>query len=230
MPNYEWLLFDLDGTLSDPAEGFVNSMNYALVAHDFAPRESGALTPHIGPPLEQTVAHLIGSGSASLVNSMLSSYRERYGEIGYTENALYPGIAEMLETLSRSNDIRLAVCTSKRADFACKIIERFDLQHYFEFVSGGDVGIAKWQQLKKLLVEERISSRTLMIGDRHFDITAAHRNGMDSAGVLWGYGSEEELNIHRPKYLFSYPHGITSLFSRKKHPSTYIASSTTERK
>ncbi|MCA0900709.1 HAD family hydrolase [Microbulbifer agarilyticus] len=212
MAQYEWLLFDLDGTLSDPAEGFVNCMNHALVFHDQAPRSTKELTSYIGPPLEHTVSELTGSADHAFVRSMVDKYRERYGDTGYAENTLYPGIQQMLESLRENKSVRLGVCTSKRADFATRILEQFNLLPYFEFVSGGDVGIGKWQQLEKLLAENTISRNTLMIGDRHFDLNAAHKNQLKSAGVLWGYGSREELQEHQPAYLFTHPQEIGEQF------------------
>ena len=212
MSQYEWLLFDLDGTLSDPADGFVNSMNHALVSFNYEPRPAAELTPHIGPPLEVTLGHLTGSDDSTHVRALVDKYRERYGETGFAENRLYPGIAETLESLSKIDGIRLGVCTSKRADFAERILQQFELHHYFEFVSGGDVGIAKWQQLGKLLDDQKISRNALMIGDRHFDLSAAAKNALPSAGVLWGYGSEEKLNAHAPAYLFGQPSDILNIF------------------
>ncbi|WP_227718234.1 HAD family hydrolase [Microbulbifer sp. Q7] len=211
MPTYDYLVFDLDGTLSDPAEGFVNSMNHALVAFDYPTRPANELTPHIGPPLEVTLAKLTGSKDGTHIQALVDKYRERYGETGYAENALYPGISEMLERLSQKDGIRLGVCTSKRADFAERILKQFKLHHYFEFVSGGDVGIAKWQQLQGLLADNRISQRALMIGDRHFDLSAAAKNQLPSAGVLWGYGSRTELDEHGPAHLFAHPEEILSI-------------------
>ena len=212
MPDYEWLLFDLDGTLSDPAEGFVNSMNHALISHDYAARPASELTTYIGPPLEVTMGNLTGSKDSKHIRSLVDKYRERYSETGYAENSLYPGIADTLEHLSQTDGVRLGVCTSKRADFAKRILERFSLLHYFEFVSGGDVGIAKWQQLQGLLADRTISRRSLMIGDRHFDLSAAAKNALPSAGVLWGYGSREELTEHGPAHLFTRPVEIRDLF------------------
>ncbi|WP_043315834.1 HAD hydrolase-like protein [Microbulbifer sp. HZ11] len=212
MSKYEWLLFDLDGTLSDPADGFVNSMNYALQAFDYAPRPATQLTPHIGPPLEVTLAHLTGSDDNTHVRALVDKYRERYGETGYAENRLYPGIADMLQQLNMQDGIRLGVCTSKRADFATRILEQFELRHYFEFVSGGDVGITKGQQLETLLKENRIGHNSLMIGDRRYDLSAAAQNGLPGAGVLWGYGSREELEKHTPSHLFRHPSEILNIF------------------
>ncbi|MFD1216303.1 MULTISPECIES: HAD hydrolase-like protein [Microbulbifer] len=211
MTEHQWLLFDLDGTISDPAQGFVNSMNYALAAHDLPERPAEALTPHIGPPLEHTLSHLCGSEDPILVQALVDKYRERYAEVGYAENALYAGIPELLAQLGQNNDIKLAVCTSKRADFAERILDMFGLLGHFQFVSGGDVGIAKWQQLETLLATRTIDSNALMIGDRHFDLTAAHKNGLPSAGVLWGYGSREELAQHSPRHLFSEPADLLQL-------------------
>jgi len=211
MPTFDWLLFDLDGTLSDPADGFVNSMNHALIAHNYQPRAAAELTPHIGPPLEVTIANLTGSEDSGHIHALVDKYRERYGETGYAENRLYPGIADTLEHLSGIDGIRMGVCTSKRADFATRILKQFDLHHYFEFVSGGDVGVAKWQQLQDLLERNTISSRALMIGDRHFDLSAAAKNNLASAGVLWGYGSREELDEHQPAYLFTHPAEILNI-------------------
>ena len=211
MPSFEWLLFDLDGTLSDPADGFVNSMNHALIAHDYPPRPAVDLTPHIGPPLEVTIASLSGSEDSTHIRALVDKYRERYGEIGYAENRLYPGIADTLERLSSIDGIRMGVCTSKRADFATRILKQFNLHHYFEFVSGGDVGVAKWQQLQGLLERNTISSQALMIGDRHFDLSAAAKNNLASAGVLWGYGTREELDEHQPEYVFTRPAEILNI-------------------
>jgi len=218
MPQLDWLLFDLDGTLSDPAEGFVNSMNHALAAFDFPQRPAPELTSHIGPPIERTIADLTGLEDPIRIRAVIDKYRERYAETGYAENALYPGIAETLQQLSEIDGIRLGVCTSKRADFAERILELFGLRAHFEFVSGGDVGIAKWQQLEGLLAAGTISKHTLMIGDRHFDLTAAHKNGLAAAGVLWGYGSHQELSEHSPRHLFSKPTELLSLFDREGWP------------
>ena len=212
MPKFEWLLFDLDGTLSDPADGFVNSMNHALQTHNYEPLPAAELTPHIGPPLEVTLGALTGSDDSAHIRTLVDKYRERYGQTGYAENRLYPGIIDTLENLSKIDGIRMGVCTSKRADFAERILKQFDIHHYFEFVSGGDVGIAKWQQLQGLMESNRISSQALMIGDRHFDLSAAAKNNLASAGVLWGYGSREELNEHSPAYLFAQPSDILSIF------------------
>jgi phosphoglycolate phosphatase len=142
--------------------------------------------------------------SSTALDGFVAKYRERYGEIGYSENILYPGIPELLHSLADAG-VALGVCTSKRADFAEKILEMFGLRAYFNFVSGGEIGTHKWQQIQALLEQRVVTESTVMVGDRSVDITAAHRNGLDAAGVLWGHGSRQELEAEQPRYLFSTP-------------------------
>jgi phosphoglycolate phosphatase len=203
--SYEYLVFDLDGTISDPKDGIVRSLNYALLDHGFESRDEGELATYIGPPLDHTFRDLTQSQDSELILSLVARYRERYSDIGYAENVLYSGIPEVLERLASVTSCTLGVCTSKRADFAERILELFNLREYFEFVDGGDVGIEKWQQLQGLKEAGSISQSSVMIGDRYVDLTAAHRNSLDSAAVLWGHGSLEELQEHEPAYIFSNP-------------------------
>ncbi len=210
---YENLIFDLDGTISDPKVGIVRSLNYALEAHSYETRQASELCQFIGPPLDHTFSSLVESSDSTLIQSLVSKYRERYADIGYAENTLYSGIPEALRQLNEIKGLRIGICTSKRADFAKRIIEMFSLQDFFCFVNGGDVGIEKWQQLEALLEEGEITQNSIMIGDRFVDITAAHKNNLLSAGVLWGYGSEAELTQHNPLHLLKSPDELTRLMS-----------------
>ena len=198
------ILFDLDGTLSDPLVGIGRSINYALSHFGYPELPLSDLAVHVGPPLDQSFGIITGLTSSSALAGFVAKYRERYGEIGYSENILYPGIPEALHNLVGAG-ITLGVCTSKRADFAEKILELFGLRSYFSFVSGGEIGTHKWQQIHALLETGAITQSTVMVGDRAVDITAAHRNGLDAAGVLWGHGSREELEAAQPRYLFITP-------------------------
>lgn len=200
--NYDYLIFDLDGTISDPQEGIVRSLNYSLSEHGFETQSREKISPHIGPPLDAALRYFTGSDDEQLISSMVASFRERYGDIGYSENSLYPGIQESLTVLTENSACKLGICTSKRTDFAEKILEMFSIRKLFTFVDGGDVGIAKWQQLEKLKKENSITENSLMIGDRHIDLSAARKNNLDGAGVLWGYGPKEELENEQPMYLF----------------------------
>lgn len=210
---YEYLVFDLDGTISDPKDGIVRSLNYALESHGFKRRSDKELCTFIGPPLDFAFSSLTGLGDSGLIKSLVAKYRERYSDIGYSENSLYNGIPDVLNKLSSIKWLKLGICTSKRVDFAERILELFSLRKHFCFVNGGDVCIEKWQQLGSLLEKGEISQKSVMIGDRFVDITAAQKNGLDSAGVLWGYGSYSELSKHGPSYILSSPCELAGLAS-----------------
>ena len=205
------LIFDLDGTISDPVLGFGRSINFALERHGHQAYPLESLGPFIGPPLESTMSALVGNDPLA-IRQMITSYRERYGAIGYSENTLYPGIFEVIQTL-HAKGVRMGVCSSKRRDFVANILELFGLSSCFEFVSGGDIGIEKWQQVAALLEEGTISSSSVMVGDRGVDISAAHRNGLRGIGVLWGYGSREELEAERPFMLLESVEALLELES-----------------
>ncbi len=202
---YEYLVFDLDGTISDPKDGIVRSVNFALESHGFEHRSENEICTFIGPPLDVAFSSLTESSDSKLISSLIAKYRERYSDIGYSENSLYNGITEALKVLSSTQGIKLGICTSKRVDFAERILELFSLRQHFSFVNGGDVGIEKWQQLGSLIEQGEISHQSVMIGDRYVDLTAAHKNHLKSAGVLWGYGSHTELSQHEPAHIFSSP-------------------------
>lgn len=203
-PSHDVLLFDLDGTLSDPLVGIGRSINHALSHFGYPELPLSQLAVHVGPPLDEAFRSITGLRSTTALDGLVAKYRERYGEIGYSENTLYPDIPQVLQSLANAG-MSLGVCTSKRVDFAEKILELFGLRAYFTFVSGGEIGTHKWQQIRELLEEGVITQTTVMVGDRAVDLTAAHRNGLDAAGVLWGHGSRQELEAEQPRYLFSKP-------------------------
>jgi len=207
---YEVLIFDLDGTLSDPKEGIVLSTNYALAAYGYPALSPEAVEVFIGPPLDDAFRQITGLADADRLAALITKYREDYAHRGYAANTLYPGIAAALEMFT-GQGIRLAVCTSKRVDFAEAILQLHGIRDYFEFVDGGDVGIRKWQQLQTLLESGILPENSVMIGDRDIDLVAAHHNGLDSAGVLWGYGSRRELLAQNPTHLLDEPAQLVEL-------------------
>jgi len=210
---YDLMIFDLDGTLSDPKEEIVHSTNYALAAHGYPALSTAAVEVFIGPPLDDAFRQITGLEDADRLAALIVKYREDYARRGYAANTLYPGIDTVLETLTRQG-MRLAVCTSKRVDFAEAILQLHRIRDYFEFVDGGDVGIRKWQQLQTLFESGVIPENSVMIGDRDVDLVAAHRNGLDSAGVLWGYGSRQELLAQNPTHLLDEPMQLVELARR----------------
>lgn len=210
---YKFLVFDLDGTLCDPWQGFVNAMDYALTRHHYPSLDREQARQLIGPPLEYSFRLLTGSSDRQQISALLASYREYYAETGYLENTLYEGIAGLLAELV-ARDTTLAVCTSKRTDFAEAILRRFELLDFFSFVCGGDSGLEKWQELAELVTSGRVPAEAIMIGDRSYDLVAARHSSLHSAGVLWGYGSREELLAHQPTFVFDNPGQILGLLAQ----------------
>ena len=201
---YPTLIFDLDGTLTDPLTGILRCMNYALSSHGHQVVSENAIKPYIGPPLEVGLSELSGSNDEAHIKKLVTTYRERYGEMGYAENVVYEGIPKLLSL--QAGGRRLGVCTSKFEKYAVKVLEKFELVGYFDFVSGSSApGMAKSDQLRTLLESGVIEQNALMIGDRNVDLSSAQQVGLHGAGVLWGYGSREELEEHGPDFLAATP-------------------------
>ena len=187
------LIFDLDGTLSDPLLGITRCMQHALNRLNLPGVTEAQVKELVGPPLDLSFAQITGKPQDEpIVLELVSIYRDRYGTLGCLENQLYPQITDTLQTL-KSSGIAMGVCTSKRKDFAEKILAHFELLSFMDFIDGGDIGVTKGQQLARLLTQGVVGDQSIMIGDRHVDIEAAHQNGLRAIGVLWGYGSQEEL-------------------------------------
>ena len=191
------LVFDLDGTISDPSSGIIKCVNYALQCHGLATRSDQSISAEIGPPLDLMFRKFMPDITDKMIDDLVFSYRERFATDGFAENELYSGIPQAFQSLC-SAGFRLGVCTSKPEPAARKVLEYFSLLHHFEFVSGGDIGVAKQSQLKSLLDENTIDRDAVMIGDRFVDLTAAHNNQLRSVAVLWGFGSAAELAEEKP--------------------------------
>jgi phosphoglycolate phosphatase len=207
---YSTLIFDLDGTLSNPLAGMAESINHALVEHGYAEREIAEIATFVGPPLEGTLVQIVGSDDSEHINRIVQTYRQHYLIGGFSNNHVYDGIGDLLEALKQSG-VRIGVCTSKPKRVATKILAHFNLLDYFVFVSGGDVGIKKGQQLEQLLSDTQIDNQAVMIGDRNVDVVAAQQNGLDSAGVLWGFGDEAELSQAGATHLIKAPQELLGL-------------------
>ena len=208
------IFFDLDGTLTDPKPGITRSIQYALdkLGQPTIPTED-ELTWCIGPPLRASFVKLLGEASADLAVSL---YRERFSEIGLYENSVYAGIPDVLGAL-RSSGHRLFVATSKAHVFADRIIDHFDLREHFERVFGAELDGTRADKsdllayaLKTAAVE---SSHAIMIGDRSHDMIGARNNGIKGIGVLYGYGSEQELMAAGASQLCATPKAVLDCLS-----------------
>ncbi len=188
------IYFDLDGTLTDPKLGITRSIQYALSKLDHAAPPEDELLWCIGPPLRASLKKLLGSDD--LADTALSLYRERFANIGIFENEIYPGIEDTLSALAKSGR-RLFVATSKPCVYAERIIDHFKLTVHFERVFGSELDgrrSDKTDLLGHALQTADVDPlQAIMIGDRSHDMIGARNNGMTAVGVLYGYGSKEEL-------------------------------------
>ena len=191
----EAIYFDLDGTLTDPKPGITRSIQYALqkLDHPTMPTED-ELTWCIGPPLRASFVRLLGAETSA--DLAVSYYRERFSDVGLYENGVYDGIGAVLTKLGAAGH-RLFVATSKPHVFAERIIDHFGLRDHFERVFGSELDgtrVDKSHLLEYALKQASVDpARTLMIGDRSHDMVGAKNNGMKRIGVLYGYGSRDEL-------------------------------------
>jgi phosphoglycolate phosphatase len=190
------LVFDLDGTLTDNYAGIAASIRHALARLGAAEPSDADLRGCVGPPLRATFARLLQTVERDTVERAIAHYRERFAELGWRENIAYPGIEDALRDL-RTAGARLLVCTAKPQIYAQRIVAHFGFDAHFHAVYGADLaGLYddKARLLAHVIEQERIDpAHAAMIGDREHDIRAAHANGLRAVGVLWGYGTAEEL-------------------------------------
>lgn len=205
-------LFDLDGTISDPFEGIFKSINHALVEYGYEPAETGQVQAMIGPPLDEIFESLLGSLDESRIIELIDRYRDRYATVGYKENVVYEKIPAVIEQL-HGFGYRMGICTSKRADYAGKIVDMFGLGGYFEFVDGGDVHIKKSMQIERIVGNGIDAATTVMIGDRAVDIEAARHNDVAAIGVMWGFGDRAELEDAGPDHIVDSPQELLELLT-----------------
>ena len=201
---YEIILFDLDGTLTDPKPGITKSVQYALAKLGIDEPNLDNLVPFIGPPLLKSFKEFyhLDDEQATLA---LQYYRERFATVGLYENAVFPGIKDMLAQLKKQGKT-LFVATSKPTVFSIKIIEHFGLQDYFQAVIGSNLDgtrVEKGEVIEFALSElgEADLTKVIMVGDRKHDVIGAQNNGIDVVAVAYGYGSLAELNGAKPNYI-----------------------------
>ena len=195
MTSFKTLLFDLDGTLTDPGEGITNSVAHALRCFGLNPPEREALYPFIGPPLVDSFKKFYGFSDED-ARRAVDCYREYYRDRGIFENALYEGIDALLCALHKAG-YQILLATSKPEQFAIQILEHFGILPYFHHVAGAlmDESRTKKDEViaHALAVSGADPNTCLMIGDREYDVLGAKKFSIPAVGVLFGYGSREEL-------------------------------------
>ncbi len=203
----QYLLFDLDGTLTDPKVGITTCVQYALAHFGIQEPDLDKLEPFIGPPLKDSFMEFYRMDEAKALEAV-EKYRERFRDTGIFENKVYAGIPEMLQVL-QARGLKLAVASSKPTVFVERILEHFGIRKYFAVVVGSELDGTRSE--KDQVVEEALrqlfggkpveKDQVYMIGDRRFDVEGARAQGIESVGVTYGYGSMEELKEARADYI-----------------------------
>ena len=193
---YKTVLFDLDGTLTDPKEGITRCVAYALEHFGIHVKDLNALCPFIGPPLHECFEMFYGL-SHEEAHRAVDLYRERFRPIGMFENQVYEGIPALLAALKEAG-VTVVLATSKPEPFAVTILEHFGLLSYFDIVVGSELSgarIKKQDVIREALFRLDPANRveTVMVGDRCFDVEGATAEGIPCIGVLYGYGNRKEL-------------------------------------
>lgn len=189
---YKAILFDLDGTLTDPQLGICQCINHALSYYG-EQRPLGELTKYIGPPLFNSFAELIGEENAA---DAIVKYRERFSTVGLYENEIYPNVAE---TLAKLKDMGYILCTasSKPEIYVKKILQHFDIAKYFDFIGGATLDGSRGEKhdvIEYVLCQLNLpKSQIVMVGDTRFDLEGAQKMNLDAIGVTYGFGAKEEL-------------------------------------
>lgn len=211
---YNWILFDLDGTLTDPGEGITNSVAYALKKYGIEVSDKSELYKFIGPPLRDSFMKYYGFSEDDALKA-IEYYREYFRDTGIFENKVYEGVEDMLKSLCDMGR-KIVLATSKPEEFAVRILEHFELSKYFAVVAGASMDSSRSKKGDVIayalsMCGDIDKSTAIMIGDREHDIIGAKENGLKSIGVLYGYGSEDELKNCGADYIVATTKDILSL-------------------
>ena len=213
------IFFDLDGTLTDPAQGITNSFIHALKYFGREIPSYEELCKLIGPPLPYSFETILGFPKEKVMEAV-AKYREYFATKGLYENSVYPGIPELLQTLKEKGK-HLVVATSKPEEYSIKIIDHFGLSKYFDYVCGSLMDESRSKKaeviayaLQRCGLSDSDKERVLMVGDRFHDIEGAQQNGLKSCGVLFGYGSREELKNAKADYIIEDVNDLAHVIAR----------------
>jgi len=203
------VVFDIDGTLLDSADGIVAGFRYALRFVGFEAPDAATLRSDLGPPVGQIFLAL--GLSPDRIEPAIAAYRRFYLNEGVAQSVPYPGITAALDRLAASG-VRLGIATAKRTDLALAILRHHNLEHLFEAIGGAEVGHpTKDATLAHTLDLMGLPASAIMLGDRHSDIAAGHACGVRPIAVSWGYGTIAELVGARPERIIDHPAEVVAL-------------------
>ena len=216
--NWKYILFDLDGTVTDSCLGIINCVKYALEAFGKPIPPEKELMQYIGPPLVESFQCFAGMSSEEAVEAT-AKYRERYSTVGLFENALYDGMDKVLAAL-KNKGYMVALATSKPEEYSVRILEHFGIEKYFDEVVGSTLDDKRNRKadvikevFRRMHITEEMKEQVIMVGDRKHDILGAKECGIVSLGVYYGFAPENELEecgadyiIHEVDELFAFFH------------------------
>ena len=217
MNKYRYVLFDLDGTLTDSAEGIIRSLQYALSKFGISVGDPDSLRVFLGPPLVDAFMKYFNFSEED-AHKATAYYRERFSTVGLFENRVYDGVTELLQAL-KARGFKMIIATSKPEEFTERILAHFNLRGYFDHVAGAtfDGRISTKSQVIDYAFQKAgidNPAEAIMIGDRHHDINGANSKGMDSIGVLYGYGTRDELESAGATYTAAAPEDILKILTK----------------
>ena len=211
---WDVILFDLDGTVTDPKEGITKCAAFALAHFGIHVEDTDTLTFFIGPPLTETFQNTYGMSESQAMEA-IDVYRQRYSTVGWAENIPYEGIEDCLAALKAAGKT-LLIATSKPEIFSVKILEHFGLAKYFDIICGISLenpNETKAETIRNALARKGITdlSRAIMVGDRRHDILGGHQAGIPAIGVLYGYGDRAEHESCQADYIVENIDQLTKL-------------------
>jgi len=211
------LVFDLDGTISDPSQGITASLNYALEKLGLTKQPESNLYKYIGPSLIDIFTDLLNSHDDQIINKAISLFRERYGDIGFKENILYPEMKAILSSLKTTHGA-LYIATTKKPEMAQAVADYFGITPYFKDILGCGSKRNKVELIEEIKEKEN-GSKMAMIGDRFIDMAAGKATGCFCVGALWGFGSKQELKDSGADILLDQPQELlTSEHFKRETP------------
>ena len=217
------ILFDLDGTLTDPKDGITRCIQFALDQLGTTSPDVDQLDWCIGPPLRGSFSQLLNTKDDTLLDQALFHYRKRFSECGMFENVVYPEVIGSLRRIRKAG-ARVFLATSKPKVFAKQILDHFDLSPFFDAVYGSELNghlSDKGELVAHILDTESLDPKmTLIVGDRSHDIIGGKKNSIMTAAVSYGYGSREELTSFKPDFIFDTISDLAAFIESETTPST----------
>lgn len=215
MTDFDYIIFDFDGTVADTGEGILKSLQYSFIAMGDPAPELKDLKKFIGPPVFYSYTHFYGI-SEDKVDLYIKKYRERYREKGIYESKVYEGLTKLLNSL-KENNIKVGIASSKPESLIYSVADYLNITDMFDAIVGVKSDNSK-HSTKAGLIAQAMSdlgatdkSKVLMVGDRCFDIDGAHEAGVKCCGALWGYGDEDEFKAHNADFIVKEPLDILNL-------------------